>query len=376
MIREQLDALKLPEILRFNSGDEVSLRRDLKTPEDWKKRRLEIIDLVSKYEFGYSPEAPESVRYEVISENGNAYCGKAVERNIKVSFDTPNGEFSFPYYLLIPKYTKSDVNSNPDKKSPVILHIAFRDDVPDRYVPAEEIIDNGFALALFCMNNVTEDRDDGFTSGIAAMYDRDYSSWGKIGMWAFAASRVLDTLGNFGGLDLENVAVMGHSRLGKTALWAGAQDERFKYVMSNDSGCSGAAIARAWTLDPRCERIHIINKVFRYWFNEEYKNYNENEDNFPIDQHFLMAATAPRYLYVASAAEDFWANPKGEYLGCASVSDVWKLLGKSGFIAPDRYPEIDDYFHDGNIGYHLRSGTHALSRYDWNRYMQFIKASL
>ena len=186
-------------------------------------------------------------------------------------------------------------------------------------------------------------------------------------MWAWAAHRVMDyaeTLGDI--LDMNASVVCGHSRLGKTALFAAAADERFKFAYSNDSGCSGASITR----DKRGERVSDICRNFPFWFCENYKKYAGNEHGMPFDQHYLLACIAPRRVLIGSASEDIWADPYAEFLCCAAASDAFK----NGFVHGGELPKTNDEFFDGDIGYHLREGLHYFSREDWNRLIKFIKA--
>ena len=170
---------------------------------------------------------------------------------------------------------------------------------------------------------------------------------------------------------MNNAAVIGHSRLGKTALLTGALDERFKFVIANNSGCSGDAI----TKEKKGEHIAKITEVFPFWFCENYKKYAD-ESLLTFDQHMLIAAVAPRHFLSGAAVEDTWADPESQLLSCHAASVVWDKLGHKGLIAPDRYAEVGEHFSDGNISYHLRSGRHYLSRYDWNVYMEYIKKNL
>ncbi|MDF2685067.1 MAG: putative acetyl xylan esterase [Clostridia bacterium] len=359
MLPEKLNQLNLPQLLINNN------RQSVNNSDDWKSRRAEIKDVLIENVYGKMPLPPEKVIGKQVDFNSNAFAGKATQAKIMISFQTPKGMFEFPVILIKPKKVNRPL---------LILHIAFLSaDISNNYYPAEEIIDNGFAVASFCYNDITADKDDSFSSGLAAMYHNDNrksDEWGKIAMWAWAASRVMDYLQDLDDneIDKNNIAVMGHSRLGKTALLAGAMDERFAFTISNDSGCSGAAITRGKT----GEHIKDICKNFGYWFCENYKKYIDNEENMPFDQHFLLALTAPRFLYIASASEDSWADSYSEFLSCVEVDKVFRLLNYKGFSHPDRYPEADESFTDGNIGYHLRNGTHFLSRYDWQKFINFI----
>lgn len=354
-LREEINKRNIPDILTFNNGAKLT------SADQWEARRREIVKLLADEVYGHTPENNFNVSSEIISYSEKDCAGKASYTQVKIKVETDDGIFSFPVYQFIPLNVE---------KPPVLMQIAFRDEIPDKYMPVEEIIDNGFALIMFCYNDITKDKRDDFSTGVAPMYSRKKYDWGKIAMWAWAASRVMDYLQTYTRLDLNNIGVVGHSRLGKTALWCGANDTRFKFVFANNSGCSGDAITRGKT----GEHVAEITKNFDYWFCENYKKYIGNEENMPFDQHFLVAATAPRYVYCGAAVEDTWADPYSQFLSYYAASDVYKLLGLGELSCPDKYPEIGDTFAKGDIGYHLRSGTHYLSRYDWNRYMEFMKS--
>ena len=343
MFDQLLKERTLPALMTDHQG------RPVDTFDRWRARRREIIDLLSREEYGFTPTSPDRVDGEILSSE-NAYAGKALQQRVSVSFDTPSGRFSFPFTLILPKN---------DEPLPVFVTIAFRRETPDRYLPAEEIVDRGYAIATFCYLDVTADGPE--MDGLAAMYPRDgEASWGKIGMWAFAASRVLDYLQTLPEIDPARACVTGHSRLGKTALWCGAQDERFSMVISNDSGCSGAAITRL----KAGERVKAITTNFPFWFCDEYRSWADRESEMPFEQHMLLALIAPRKLYVCSAVEDEWADPASEFLACAAASEAWTVQRVPGLIADD-LPAVDRPLHEGGICYHVRSGGHFHSRTDW-----------
>ena len=332
----------LPDFFMDENGQAVA-------GADWDRQRERIKSMLFEYEYGIMPGKPDSLEF-VREIKVDDYCaGKAVYEKISAEGTVCGKSFSFPFYAVVP------VKQN---KPPAFVHINFRDNVPDQYMPTEEIIDNGFAVFSFGYQDVTADNDD-FSDGAAALFSRNEDNApGKIAVWAWAASIVMDYVCSRG--DIGDTAVVGHSRLGKTALLAGAVDERFKFVISNDSGCGGAAVTRG----KKGERIADIVGAFPFWFCKNYGSFSRCEESMPFDQHFLLALAAPRYLYVASAKEDIWADPEAEFEGCAEASRAWELLGLNGLEKPGC---------KGHIGYHNRDGTHYLSRYDWQKFMEFIK---
>ncbi len=323
--------------------------------------REKMLDILFREEYGYMPPSPDSISWtsEVMVKK---FCAsKATFDKVELTCNMGDKTFTFPVYCVIP---------TASGRHPFFVHINFRDDVPDRYMPTEELVDNGFGVLSFCYNDVTSDDGD-FTNGLAGvLYEdgkRGPSDAGKIAMWAWAAHRVLDLAENFDALDMDCAIVCGHSRLGKTALLAGATDTRFKFAHSNDSGCSGAAITR----DKDGEHVSDIVKRFPFWFCENYYKYVNNEQEMPFDQHFLIACSAPRHVCVASALEDVWADPVSEMLGCYAAKDAW---GENGFICEDRLPQVSDEFFEGEVGYFLRAGSHYFSREDWQKLIKFIKS--
>lgn len=364
MLQQEISKRELPPLLSMNDGNTC-------TADLWRERRAEIIDSLQQHIYGCTPEPPKKVIGEIVGQGDKkAFAGKVNQQRIDIKFETPNGEFLFPLYLFLPR-------NNPC--APLFLHIVFRPDIPDKYCPIEEITDNGFALALIYYKDIVNDNLNGdYSDGLGKLYigkrQRHPDEWGKIGMWAYAASRALDYILTRDEIDHKHIAVLGHSRLGKTALWCAAQDERFFMAISNNSGIGGAAIAKHST----GERISDFIRVGSWdWFCERFKVYTGYEDSsMPYDQHFLLAAIAPRYLYVGSAESDGGADPKSEFLSCVAASQAYKLLGYQGLVTPDEYPIADTNLHQGQIGYHMRTGYHYLSRYDWLQYMEFMRKKI
>lgn len=355
MIQEELKKRKLPDVLQCSDGKRV-VTQDL-----WSKRREEIGELLQREYCGYEPPLHPKVQGIVKVEDARtSFAGKAVYQQLEISCDIVTGNFSFPCHFVRPKAVDMP---------PVFVYISFSQALVDELIPVEELLDAGFAIVSFCYQDIAPDSEDNFINGIAAKYGRNpYDSWGKVRMWAWAASRIMDYLQTLDCIDKNRIAVVGHSRLGKTALVCGAFDERFSLTVSNDSGGAGAAIFRGKTGE--------MVKNFRsgtsgHWFDGNFKKYAKREEDMPFDQHFLLALVAPRNLYVCSAKEDAHADPTSEFLGCAAATPVYELLGKRGLVTPDRIPEESIVLLEGSIGYHMREGHHFLSRYDWLRFIEY-----
>ena len=323
--------------------------------------REEMLSFLLEQIYGYLPPKPTALQFEV-KENALAnYCaGKAVCHKVRAVCSFDDRLFSFPFQAVIP---------TTEGKHPFFVHANFRGEDCNKYQPTEELIDNGFAVLSFNYTDVTCDEGN-FKDGLAGVLYSDgirkkATDPGKIAMWAWAMQRVLDYAYTISDrLDLRTAVACGHSRLGKTALLAAATDERFSFVCSNDSGCSGAAISR----EKQGETVQNICTRFPYWFCENYQRYKNNEHAMPFDQHFLLAAIAPRNILVNSASEDAWADPISEQLCCFAAAPAFK----NGFVCPDRPAKIGEKFLQGDIGYHLRRGLHYFSREDWQTLIDFV----
>ncbi len=331
----------------------------LDTKEAWEEARDKIKGLFLKEEYGFLPKKIQpkiSIEPQPIN-----YAGKLKWESVLFTFENNGKEHTVRAELLLP--TKKE-------KCPVFLYISFSGDVPNRYLPIEEIIDNGFGVFTFYYENVSSDSED-YTSGLYGLFSEDGKrcEFGKISLWSYMASICMDYLTTRDEVDANSVAVVGHSRLGKTALLTSALDERFALACANESGCCGASISRG-KIDKN-ETIEDILRVFPWWFSESFSKYINNEDKLPFDQHMLLALTAPRYLMVGGAVEDVWADNEGQLLSCQLASYAWRLYGKEGIIL-----NSSDEHLDGEVCFHLREGSHFMSRYDWNVYMKKFKQIL
>ena len=357
-IQDIINERKIPELMKLSTG------RKIKTAADIEKRREELKKIMQVEEYGMIPPKPDHLEVTLGEDYANFCAGQAARRKLTFTVTVGEKKFSWPVVASIPK-NKTNI--------PAFVHINFRPDVPDMYQPTEEIIDNGFAVFSFDYRDVTSDNND-FKNGIAPIFTnrRRNDAPGKIAMWAWSAMRVMDYIETLPEIDKENVAVIGHSRLGKTALVAGGYDERFKYIISNDSGCSGAAITRG----KQGEGPATITNVFPFWFCPKYNKNAAKFDEGKFDQHFLMALSYPRHLMVGSAKEDLWADPESEFLGAEMASEFWRLGGMRGLVHNGEIPQAKCVLDEGEVFYQVRTGTHYLGREDWQEYMAYIKKNI
>lgn len=285
---------------------------------------------------------------------------------VRATFSGPGGAGGFELGLHLPR---------ADGPAPAFLLLSHRgnpvgrlDEEAPGFCPPDLVTERGFALVVLRLQDLDEDRDDGHRGGVHGVFGRPDAdaAWGTIAAWAWGASRVLDALADaVPEVDPARVAVVGHSRGGKTALWAAATDPRFALGVSNNSGCSGAAPARG----ARGETVRQINEGFPHWFAPNYRRHNADPATLPVDQHQLLGLLAPRRLYVASATEDAWADPEGEWLATLAAGAAW--TGEGDAIPWDAPLAPGGAVHAGRVGYHLRPGRHALERWDWIRYLDF-----
>ena len=348
----------LPDIFLARDGSKIE------NAAQWEENRPALLDLIAKYEYGILPDAAVRCSYEEVYANKNTFhAGHSTLQGIEVTAQNSVGQHKWTFYLALPKASK---------KVPVLLHIEFDPHYPVHTVPVENICSRGYGYATFQYTDVTSDNND-FTDGVARLFypngQRGEHDGGKIALWAWAMSRVLDCLERDPRINSHEVIAVGHSRLGKTALWASACDTRFFGAVPNGSGCAGAALFRGNT----GEQNYDISLHFPYWFAPAFAGFDADVTTLPFDQHQTIALTAPRHMFVMSGSKDNWADPASEYLGCVAASDVWALYGKKGIeVLTEEEIGENRILSSGDIGYQRREGTHFLGCTDYTRLMDFF----
>ncbi len=359
---EKVPAYTLPDALTTIKGQKI------RSKKEWEKlRRPELLELFTTQVYGRVPNTPYKTEFKIIKEDPNAMNGAATLKLVDIIISANTKSLTIHLGLFIPNKVSKPVPAFLLVcNRPPAENIDFTREKKSEFWPAEEVIARGYAVAAFYNGDVDPDKHDDFQNGIHGLLDtnRNSESWGTLATWAWGASRCLDYLETDKTIAADKVAVIGHSRGGKTALWAGATDERFAMICSNEAGCGGTSLARR----KYGETIDRINKAFPHWFCANYKNYSNRENEMPFDMHELMALIAPRALYVAAASEDLWADPKGQYLALYHSLPVYQLYTKNTRL-PQDMPALNTPVRNGQVAYHVRDGAHNLTLKDWNFYM-------
>lgn len=355
----------LPDPLKTSSGH-------VRTADEWKRHRPAVLELFREHVYGRSPGKPASLRFEVIQEDPKALGGAATLKRVAVVSGQAGREHRFEVTMFLPNQTSGRVglflliNNRPATNAD-----ATRKE-RSGFWPAEQMIARGYGIAALQVDDLAPDDKDRVREGVIRLFEGDgaaerpATAWHGLAAWAWGASRAMDYFETDPRIDRTRVALVGHSRGGKAALWAGAEDERFALVVSNESGEGGAALARR----NFGETVARITSSFPHWFAGRYASYAGRVGALPVDQHMLLALMAPRALYVASADEDLWADPRGEFLALTHASPVYALFGERA-IGPTEMPALERPLVAGRRGYHVRRGTHNLTPYDWERFTDF-----
>lgn len=354
----------LPVILTSKDGLEIA------SSDLWNKiRRPEILELFRKNIFGRVPDTKYSETFKLLNFDSSALEGTATQKEILISIESGGKLLSFNLTLFTPNNVKQPVPSF------LLIDPWFSESNTPRwkqkgnYWPIEEALARGYGMAMFDASQLDPDNFDNFKNGIHAILDknpRPDDAWGTLAAWAWGASRCMDYLVTDRNVAADKIAVVGHSRAGKTALWAGAEDTRFAMVISNESGAGGAALARRRF----GETVARLNSSFPHWFCTNYNKYSNNEIALPVDMHMLLALIAPRALYIDCADEDLWGDPHGSYISLFNAVPVFKLLGWNSSI-PESMPPLNKQVISGRVGFHIRDGVHNMLLKDWSWFMDF-----
>lgn len=373
----------LPDALLTQSGQRVT------TKEEWiNTRRPELLSLFREHIYGSLP-TDRIVRWEEKITDDSAYANKATIREVTLYFGKEAPCRSFSFTVVLPKSTP---------RAPLIVGLNYSgtDQVLHtdtaklnggkgwNEYPVEQFIDRGYGLATCYYQDILPD-----SAAAVGRYRREAEATprpagstplstgstlapaGAISIWAWGLMRMMDYIESCHSLiNTDRVTLYGFSRLGKAALWAGANDERFAIVISNASGCGGAGLFRHRTY----ESIAQVNKRFSYWFTDRFGQYSNNESSLPVDQHELLGLMAPRPLYIGNALNDQYVEPIGEFRAAKGAEAVYGLFGWKGI--PVDTPQVEKSYPENRIGYHIRKGKHDITDFDWNSYLLFMDKKL
>ena len=377
----------LPELLTAASGQQINDRAS------WEKiRRPEIMRLYTEQVYGRIPGKPAGMRFQTLSTDPSALGGRAIRKEIDIIFGTasnapvlhlvlwlPAGVKKAPVFIGLNFMGNHSVHTDPNITVTDTWKLANAGKTVERGAQAarwqvDTLIAHGYGLATAWYQDLEPDRADGWKTGIrttlAETLNCPADAWGALAVWGWGLSRIMDYLETEKTVNARAVIATGHSRLGKAALWGAANDQRFAMIVSNNSGEGGAAISRR----DFGETVKRINTSFPHWFIGAYKQYNDAVNSLPVDQHMLLALMAPRPLYVASAAEDLWADPTGEYLSAYHAGPAYTLYGKNGLSTP--VPPATDSPVRAAVDYHRRTGKHDVTLYDWQQYISWADIHL
>jgi hypothetical protein len=383
---------ELPDPLVMLDGKRIA------TAEQWRTlRRPELKDLFQHYMYGYFPAKAAKIVAMMENVDPKFLEGRATKKEITIAFG-PAAAPRIHLLLVIP--------NSPKKPVPVFLglnfcgnHTVLKDptiSLPTVWMPStcpgckdhratdagrgkqvnawaiEKTIDRGYAVATFYCGDVAPDRP-GFEDGVFPHFLKKGQTspgprdWGAIAAWAWGLHRAVDYLVTDKDIDASHVAVVGHSRLGKTALLAGAFDERIALIIAHQAGCGGTAPSRGKV----GESVKQINDRFPHWFDAEFKKFNDRPERLPFDQHCLVALCAPRPVLFTNGTEDTWANPDGQFEVLRAADPVYRLLNVGGLDAR-RMPKVGRLI-DSKLGYHIRMGKHSMGPEDWKVWLQYAE---
>lgn len=369
------DYSTLPDPLVTAGGKPVT------TAEAWEDRRIEILGLFEESVYGTMPKTGFDTSFEVV-EDGEALDGTAIRRQVKITVTTDRGSSDALMLLYLPKQDSPapvviGLNSNGNhaalEEEAILPSLAFdtadgtwtehRGEKAYRWNIASSV-SRGYAVATIYSGDFAPDSTENYASRVVSLFDEP--EFKAVGAWAFGLMRAVDYMVQDPAIDGGHIAVVGHSRLGKAAVWAGANDERIGLVISNDSGNTGASLSRG----NHGETVKSINRLFPHWFASRYAAYGDDLNALPVDQNLLLAAIAPRQVYVASAEGDLWSDPQGAFNSLQNAKSAFSLFGLE--VIGEEEPAVNTAFFCQSMGYHVRSGWHDMQTEDWEFYLAYM----
>lgn len=386
---EKVPDYELPALLNSVAGEPMTSSRQ------WQDNRQHLLSQFADHIYGHTPGNTIAVKSRLIESSGSALNGRATREQVELDVQghkitvliyRPNNVVGpVPAFLALNFRGNHTISQEPEVFLPQSWvpvdeeHGVLSNQATDanrgqrsRRYPLEMIVDRGYALVAAYYGDIYPDHRAGRANSIHTLFADEVGSaqWGAIGAWAWGMSRMLDFIEQDQWIDASRVVAVGHSRLGKASLWAAAQDQRFAAAISNNSGAVGAALSRRQF----GETVKLITAMFPHWFTAAFKNYAEKEAALPVDQHQLVALLAPRPVYVASASEDAWADPRGEFLAAAAASPAYHLYG----MTTNQFAQMPAAGQVllGPISYHLRAGKHDMVEFDWLHFLDFADKHL
>ena len=370
---------QLPPILASSEGKPIT------TAEAWfNVRRPQLMALFGNLIYGVvpQPESPIRTTFEVVRKDEAYLGGKATRKDVRIKFENAKGSAEMQILVFTP--------NGLGKPAPAFLLHSFagtKDDGHDAHpdqpgftrngLPLGEFFARGFGFVVVPQGDLVRHNEVEFLKGVHPLFYRAGQSfpkaneWGVIATVSWSASRAMDYLETDHDVDAKRIAALGHSKMGKATLWTVAQDQRFALAISAQSGCGGAAL---WKRNFG-ENMEKMVTRFPYWLCRNAAKFARAEDDLPVDQHMLLACIAPRPVYVASGADDLWADPRGEYLSAYHASAVYQLLGKQG-LTSEASPAVGQAIVASDVGYHNRAGEHSVEQFDWLRFLEFAEHHL
>lgn len=370
----KVPAYDLPPLLLTAEG------RPVTTPEEWRNiRRPQIMALFNTLIYGAVPvpDSPIQTHFEVIRTDPDFMNGMGTRKDVRIRFENARGQVEMRVLVFVPNGATRPV--------PAFMKHSFNNTRSDDFNadpgregrlkngwPIGDFFKRGYGFVAVYQQDLVGHNEVEFQKGIHRLFYPEGQSfpkayeWGVLSTVAWGAMRAMDYLETDPDIDPKRVAIMGHSKMGKAALWTAAQDERFALAISAESGCAGAALWRRKS----GETLEKMVTRFPYWLCRNAWKFVNNEADLPVDQHMLLACIAPRPVYVHSGVDDKWADARGEYLSAYHASEVYRLLGKTG-LENEASPPIGQAIIDSDVGYHIRKGGHSIEPYDWEQFLNF-----